>query len=371
MKKKTLAVIGGGAAGHQIAHDLKDVMAVTMVDPKTYWEVPMAFPRLLVEPNALPARMAYRDFLGGARHVQGHAVAISGDAVTVQTAAGETIVPFDYAVIATGSRYLDSLIKAEALTEESRAAEIGDAHQRLKAARSVVVAGGGPVGVEVAAELRETLPHIDVTLVHKGERLLDTAPHRFAGWGSRSLTKLGVTVVLGDLVAEPAIGHQPTGGVVRLGKGGTIPADVVVWAVGAKPATDFVKKSWPSLVDAAGLLKTDSFLRLQGHPNIFVSGDVTNLPERRLVITASFHVTSIVKNLKVIAAAASPSKAQLKAYSPAVPGKGMGKLMVVTLGRTDGLTSLPFGQFRASFMARAIKSKDMFVPKYRKMVGLG
>jgi NADH dehydrogenase FAD-containing subunit len=71
MSKKSVLVIGGGAAGHQIAYQLRDLADVTLVDPKTYWEVPMAVPRLLVEPDSLAARMRYDSFLGAANHVQG------------------------------------------------------------------------------------------------------------------------------------------------------------------------------------------------------------------------------------------------------------------------------------------------------------
>lgn len=70
MSKRSVLVIGGGAAGHQIAYQLRDDANVTLVDPKTYWEVPMAVPRLLVEPDALKARIAYKSFLGPAQNVQ-------------------------------------------------------------------------------------------------------------------------------------------------------------------------------------------------------------------------------------------------------------------------------------------------------------
>lgn len=52
--KKTVVIIGGGAAGHQIAYQLRDVARVILVDPKTYWEVPTALPRLLADPKSLP-----------------------------------------------------------------------------------------------------------------------------------------------------------------------------------------------------------------------------------------------------------------------------------------------------------------------------
>ena len=370
MQKKTLVVIGGGAAGHQIAYDLQKLLDVTLVDPKAYWEVPMALPRLLVEPAALPARMTYASFLPDVRHVQGKAVGISDHAVVVDLGSREETVRFDFAVLATGSRYIDPLIKAEVSTEGERGAQIKAAHERIKQARRVVVAGGGPVGVETAAELRQTFPGIEVTLVHGGGKLLDTAPNKFGQWAADELKRVGVDLRLGDTVVAPAIGLQPIDGRVRTRNGAVIDADVVVWAAGTKPNTDFVSASWPALVQTNGLVKTDEFLRVENHPNVFIAGDITNLPEGRLAITAGFHVPSIVASIKAMLKAGSPAEAQLKRYSPKLPGKGMGKLMVVTLGRRDGLTSLPFGQFRAAFIARKMKSENMFVAQSRKAVGL-
>ena len=97
---------------------------------------------------------------------------------------------------------------------------------------------------------------------------------------------------------------------------------------------------------------------------------MTNLPEGRFVVTVSFHVRSIVANLKAMLASGSAIKAKLKPYAPKVLGQGLGKLSVATLGRRDGLTSLPFGQFRMTFIARKMKSETMFVAEYRQMVGI-
>src|SRR5882757_8191026 len=98
-----LVVIGGGMAGHLIAHSMQSAMNVTLVDPKTYIEVPMALPRLLVEPEGLPARLPYAQFLPDAHLVQGRATAISDRSVEVVGAAGQVrTIPFDYAVVATG-----------------------------------------------------------------------------------------------------------------------------------------------------------------------------------------------------------------------------------------------------------------------------
>lgn len=370
MRKKKLVVIGGGSAGHKIAYLLQDSLDVTLVDPKNYLEVPMALPRLLVEPTGLLAQISYSDFLPRVAHLQGKAVSIAANSLVVETDANRITLPFDLAVVATGSRYIEPLIKAELPDQEDRQAQIYCAHHNLKSARSVVIVGGGPVGVEIAAELRESTPHLDVTLVHAAGKLLETGPTNFGDWALERLHNMGAKVWLNDAVILPAVGNQPLDGKVVTKTGRTVSADIIIWATGTRPNTEFLAQSWPHLVQENGLLKTDDYLRLEGFSNIFVAGDVTNLPEGRLAIIASFHASSIVRNIKSIASASHTSRVKLKPYAPRQPGKGIGKMMIVTLGQYGGLTSLPFGQFKNGFIARHIKSKSMFVNQYKKDIGL-
>ena len=44
--------------------------------------------------------------------------------------------------------------------------------------------------------------------------------------------------------------------------------------------------------------------------------------------------------------------------------------MLVTLGRRNGVMDLPFGKFRAGWLARKLKADHMLVPGYRKGIGL-
>src|SRR5437879_4273289 len=59
-----VVIAGGGLAGHRIAYALQWETDVTLIDPKDYFEVPMAVPRMLVEPGrAWDAIIPYADFL--------------------------------------------------------------------------------------------------------------------------------------------------------------------------------------------------------------------------------------------------------------------------------------------------------------------
>lgn len=118
---------------------------------------------------------------------------------------------------------------------------------------------------------------------------------------------------------------------------------------------------------ANGRIKTDRYLRVEGKPNIFIAGDATNLPEGRLAIIAGFHTKSVVGNLKTLLSSDVASMTKLKPYKLNSPGKGMGKMMIVTLGRKDGLTSLPFGQFRVSFMARTLAVLSVYNNKFESL----
>jgi NADH dehydrogenase FAD-containing subunit len=363
---KRLAIIGGGMAGHQIAFALQREFAITLIDPKTYFEVPMAAPRLLAAPDALPARMAYADFLPHAHHVQGRAISLSNAAIEVASDGGAiATIQYDFAVIAAGSRYGDPLIKAEAPTEDERAQEIDRAHQRLRAAAHVVIVGGGAVGVETAAELRETLPHVAITLIHDKAELLDMAPEKLRRWALEALRARGVKIVLGERVTAPVLAVQPDGAPIMTDRGRRIIAQAIVWAAGVKPSSDFVARGFPDLILPNGTVATDEYLRLKGAKHIFVAGDLTSLPEGRLGLITGFHADCVTRNLRALAKGAAP-----KRYAPKTRDTAIGKILIVTLGPRDGLASLPFGQFRAPFIARAMKSKDMLVTRYRKGVGM-
>lgn len=68
---------------------------------------------------------------------------------------------------------------------------------------------------------------------------------------------------------------------VWLREGGFLAGDLVLWAVGVKG------RALPGLpVDARGRVETDPFLRIPGHPEVYVVGDANGLPLPQLAPVA-------------------------------------------------------------------------------------
>jgi NADH dehydrogenase FAD-containing subunit len=329
-----LVIAGGGVAGHRIAWALQHEADVTLIDPKDFFEVPMAAPRMLVEPaRGEDAVIPYTDFLPRVTLVRGTLQSYRPGFVT--TDAGE--LPYDYLVIATGAPYSGDLIKARAGSTSDRRAHFRDWAERIRQAKRILIVGGGPVGVEVAGEILEDLPGKRLTLIHSGPQLLPSltpGPQRYA---LAYLQQRGADVRLGQTAGDGEIRD----------------ADLVLWCTG-------------SVKDNNQAVTVDAHLRVAGTRNVFAVGDITTLPEPKMGIWAGKHAAIVIENLRRLLRATPDGQVRLKSYRPATGSQ----TMLVTLGRRHGTGHLPFGDFTNSWFARRVKSRDMFIGRYRKGVHL-
>lgn len=129
--------------------------------------------------------LAQRDWAGnaffpfGTLLTQGAVVrdrAVSADPGGVTLASGGR-VEAAYLVLASGSRYA---YPAKPVADSAHEAleDLRRTHKELAGAASVLIVGAGPVGRELAGEIKEVWPHKQVTIVHPAEQLL---PARLAG----------------------------------------------------------------------------------------------------------------------------------------------------------------------------------------------
>jgi 3-phenylpropionate/trans-cinnamate dioxygenase ferredoxin reductase component len=218
------------------------------------------------------------------------ATALDGDRRTVALDDGSTL-PYDALAIATGSR-------ARRLgddTGELTLRTLDDAialRARLAHRPSVVVVGGGALGMEIASScLTAGCP---VTMVSRGRPLLHQLGPFLADVFVTAALERGLT-----LVETRSAQLRPDGAATKviLGEGSVLEADVVVTAVG-----DLHNVKWLAATGLlrGGVLEVDS--RGRARPDIVAVGDVAAFPTRRGVRRVPLW-TSAIDQSKIAAAA--------------------------------------------------------------------
>ncbi|MFJ4701767.1 NAD(P)/FAD-dependent oxidoreductase [Streptomyces sp. NPDC088768] len=263
-------VVGAGYAGTLAANRLvKKVKGaeVTVVNPRAeFVERVRLHQRVAGSAEAArPLRSMLRD---GIEVRVGEVEKVSEGTLVL---AGGGTLPYDHLFLAVGStaRPLPGTVPVG--TWEG-AGQARAALAALPAGAHVTVVGGGATGVETATEVAEQRPDLRVRLV--GERIADMLSGKAR---ARALAALGRLRV--DLVEDVVTGAGAAEGEVRLRSGGSLPADLVLWAVvsGVPPlAADSGLD-----VDAAGRAVVDPYLRSVSDGRILAVGDCAAVPGAR------------------------------------------------------------------------------------------
>ena len=196
----------------------------------------------------------------------------------------------DWAAHAPGLKTLDDAleIRRRILTAFERA-EAEDDPERRAAWLTFAIVGGGPTGVELAGTLAEIARHtlhgefrrVDpraarVLLLEAGPRVLSSFPEALSAKARTQLEILGVEVRTGVPVAS--IDAQG----VQLGDGhaadSRIAARTVLWTAGV--AASPLARDLGVPLDRAGRVIVMPDLRVPGHPEIFVAGDLASVQHK-------------------------------------------------------------------------------------------
>ena len=364
-----VVIYGGGIAGAQLAKKLNGKADVILVDPLDYFEVPMAAPRNLVQPDfAENAIMMFSEALPGIEYVRAKLVELRADGGLVETRDGrQVMISGDITVLATGSRFANELVRGVEGSGSERKAFYARFHDRLSATHRVLIVGGGPIGVEIAGEISETWPDKAITLLEGGRRLLAGTSEKAAAYAAAVLAGRGVTIITDDRLEGHS--HRPdeifaAGGVAQTAAGRQIPYDLLLWCVGGRPNTGYLKAHFAHALNDKGQVRVTPELRVVGQDRLFAIGDITDLVENKMAWIADGHVSVVAAN---IAALLGGARAGLKSYE----AKTGNPMMAVTLGRRGGVLHLPpIGVVRTAWLNRKLKADHMLVPRVRKAFGL-
>lgn len=315
--RKNIVILGGSYGGLSVAHyTLKHVIPQTpnkgafqviLISTSSQVFCRPACPRAMLSDNMFPQEKLFVDIEaqfaknGSFQFIKGTAMQLdhAQRVVIIKTGNADALqeLSFHALVIATGASTpspLLGLIKDETLLRTSW----NSFRQALPEAKTIVISGGGPSGVETAGELGDYLnrrqssfysgkfqPRVDITIITGSSRILPALRKSLADKAERLLAGVGVTVIK-NARAKTVIPAQAgsdlevltSKATIVLEDGRTIDADLYIPATGTTPNAGFISDR--SLLVADGRVETNpSTLRVDGAgPNarIYAIGDASS-----------------------------------------------------------------------------------------------
>ncbi|KAM0420639.1 hypothetical protein ACHAPT_011555 [Fusarium lateritium] len=254
--------------------------------------------------------------------------------VAVNQSDGQTrVLHYDTILVATGSDYVDNMPWKLVGTSQETRASLAKLRDAVAKAKSIVVGGGGPTGVEFAGELGHEYAKTgtkDVTLMITDKLPLESKNLEATRQAAKKeLEKLNVKIITSTRVTNTT---NKAGGrsILELTKADgtkeTLETDLFVPTWGVTFNTSFAPSS---LLEPNGRLKVTTTLRAPGYDNVFLAGDAANAD--------SYAATIREPQVRYLAAAIGQylAGAKVQEYSPQTkvglaasvgPGRGVGQM---------------------------------------------
>ncbi|CAN1222003.1 External alternative NAD(P)H-ubiquinone oxidoreductase B2, mitochondrial, partial [Linum grandiflorum] len=327
IKKKKVVVLGTGWAGTSFLKQLNDPSYdVQVISPRNYFAFTPLLPSVTVgtvEPRSIvePIRNIVKKKNIDVRYWEAECFKIDSQSKKVhcrsnQNADGngkeEFVVDYDYLVIAMGGR--PNTFNTPGVVEHCNfLKEVEDAQQIRRSVVDsfekaslpnlreeereqilhFVVVGGGPTGVEFAAELHDFVTedlvklypaarkYVKITLLEAADHILTMFDKRITEFAEDKFKRDGIDVKLGSMVTK--VSDKEISAKARVdGQVTNMPYGMIVWStgIGAHPVIrDFMKQVGQENRRA---LATDEWLRVEGTDNIYALGDSGTLTVKEL-----------------------------------------------------------------------------------------
>lgn len=345
---KKIVIVGGGIAGKTVAAGLlkNNSVEITLIEPKEYMEVPFAQLRALVEPKDFSEsiRKPYSLLLPGINHIRQRASGLKDKQLLLED--GKTL-DYDFLIIATGSSFINwPYLNSSEIEMKKRQLEVENENKKLQKATTITIIGAGAVGVELAGEIAYKWPDKKIELINGGPRILSALDEKMSVRTTELLEDLGVKISVNQKM------KQDSQDIWMDSDGEKVNSDLIYPTLGASIQSNWLANSLERT--ERGAVKVDKQLRALGKDNIFVIGDINDVPEIKLGALAAQQAAVVVKNIKAIL---KGSGSKLKVYPPSKP------ISLIPVGKKKGAVQLPFGF--PHFMI-SIKQKDLFVSKFLK-----
>jgi NADH dehydrogenase len=363
MSKAKVVIVGGGYTSIWTRKFLKADAEVTVICDKSYhsfhgWTAEAITGVLPIESR----QTALKNIFHKDRIIIGTVVGVNIEHQTVCAISAEKNIeiPYDHLVLANGSHDQSEIVPGlkeygfsvktpgavkvtkahlEEITQSTRA----EASESNEGQRTIIIAGGGLSGIELAGNISELNADIRVILIHSGEQIGKELLPRFnqlAQYCKEQLEEKGVELILNTQISKV----NPDG--AWLSNGSFIPSKTIISTIGQKAqilaGTEALQRNDKNLI------QTDSYLRVKNYPNIWTGGDTAQVIRKTgqgspaNALWAIMHGKWIGQNLTAIL-----QKKKLKTFS--YPGLGQAGSLGIGKGFAE-LYGIQFTGWTAWFL---------------------
>ncbi|EFQ98094.1 oxidoreductase [Nannizzia gypsea CBS 118893] len=311
---KNVVVLGGSYAGVHLAQRLTESLPTgyraVLIERNSHFNHLFVFPRCGVASGLEQSAFIPYDGVaksappGIFKHIHDSATSITDSQVTL--ASGEKI-DYEYLAIATGS-WQPSPAKLASTEKAGACKEMHASQERIQLADRIAVVGGGPVGVQVATDIKSFFPQKDVTLIHSRKQLLPNFGPRLHEHVMKTLKQLDVNLILGErpqTVAEnvAVMAKGKTQEALSFADGRKEAFDLVIRCTGQRPNSSILANLFPSAIcGQSGQILVHPTLQINNgdnmpNPNIFALGDVAKTTGPRMERTARSQAEIVAANI--------------------------------------------------------------------------
>ncbi|XP_009595715.1 external alternative NAD(P)H-ubiquinone oxidoreductase B1, mitochondrial [Nicotiana tomentosiformis] len=327
-EKKRIVVLGTGWAGTSFLKDL-DISSydVQVVSPRNYFAFTPLLPSVTcgtVEARSIvePVRNIIKKRSGEIQFCEAECLKIDpeNNKVFCRSGINDNLVghndfslQYDYLVVAVGAQvntfntpgvmehchFLKEVEDAQRIRRTvidcfEKAVIPGQSEEERRTNLHFVIVGGGPTGVEFAAELHDFVHEdlvkiypsvkdfVKITLVQSGDHILNTFDERISSFAEQKFQRDGIEVLTGCRVISVSDNSINTK-VKSTGEHVEVPYGMVVWStgVGTRP---FVKDFMEQIGQGKRrVLAADEWLRVKGCSNVYALGDCATVDQRQVM----------------------------------------------------------------------------------------
>ncbi len=155
----------------------------------------------------------------------------------------------------------------------------------------VTIVGGGLSGVELAAELRDSRPDLNIRILDRGPSILGPFPEKLKAYVRTWFDEHGV-----ELVSNASVNRVEQG--IVYNNDIPIRTDAIVWTAGIQPSEVVQKLDVEK--DAGGRVVTNDWYQIPSYENTFVIGDCVSSPFAASAQLAEAHGDHVAEVLQSI-----------------------------------------------------------------------